>query len=81
MVFWNGRALAPADLQKAYDGDGQRLAVRRIAAVDRGYILKHCPSARGKVPAIDHQGILDEFNGSVVHYYHQGAWVDLPVTQ
>jgi hypothetical protein len=81
MVFWNRKALRAAELQKTFDGDGQRLSVRRIVAVDRGYILKHCPGARGKVSAIDHQGILDEFNGSVVHFYHQGAWLDLPVAQ
>ena len=81
IVFWSGKEFEPAELMKTYDGDGQNLTVRHIVAVDRKFILKHCGGAPGKVPAIDHQGILDRFNGSVVHYYHQGAWIDLAVLQ
>jgi hypothetical protein len=79
VVFWSAKT-GVANLYRTYDGDGQRLTARRIAAVDRRFILKNCSLASGTLSKIEHDGILDQFNGSVVHYYTQGTWVDLPVT-
>src|SRR5580704_5842386 len=64
-----------AELLKTVDGDGQYLSGnRRIIPVDKTFIVAHCQSADGKLPPIDHQGILDGFDGSVVHYYYRGKW-------
>lgn len=81
LVFWGGSALGPAELWKTFDGDGQHLSIRRILPVDKKYIVAHCQSANGKLPPIDHQGILDGFNDSVVHYYFQEKWLNLMVTR
>ena len=79
VVFWSTKT-GEANLYRTFDGDGQRLSVRRIATVNRRFILKYCSLAHGTLSRIEHDGILDQFNGSVVHYYNQGAWIDLPVT-
>ena len=81
LVFWNGKELGSSELLKTYDGDGQHLATRRIVAVDKKFIVKYCEGARGNVAAFNHQGVRDGFNGEVVHYYHQGKWLDLTVRQ
>ena len=81
LVFWGGSGLGPAELWKTFDGDGQHLSSRRILPVDKKYIAAHCESANGKLPLIDHQGILDGFNDSVVHYYYQGKWLHLMVAR
>jgi hypothetical protein len=81
LVFWSGSELGPAELWRTLDGDGQHLSIRRIRAVDKRYIVAHCQSPGDNLPPIDHQGILDGFDGSVVHYYYQGKWLHLTVTQ
>jgi hypothetical protein len=81
LVFLSGSESEPAEFWKTIDGDGQYLIPRRIKPVDKKYIAEHCHSADGKLPPIDHQGILDGFNGSVVHYYYQGKWLHLTVAQ
>jgi hypothetical protein len=81
LIFWGGSELGPAELWKTIDGDGQHLSSRRILPVDKKYIAAHCQSADGKLPPIDHQGILDGFHDSVVHYYYQGKWLHLMVTR
>jgi hypothetical protein len=80
VVFADGGPLGSTAIHRTFNGDGQRLTVRHVSAVDRRFILKHCSSARQKVAIIDHQGILDGFNRSVVHYYFQGRWIAFPVT-
>jgi hypothetical protein len=81
MVFSGEADWSETELSKTYQGDGQHLAKRRIVSVDREYIMAHCKEVRGKLPVIDHQGILDTFNGSVVHYFYHGKWLDLAVDQ
>jgi hypothetical protein len=80
LVFWSGSELEPAELWKTYEGDGTHLSIRRIVTVDGNYIAAHCRS-NGKLLPVDHQKILDGFNGSVVHYYRQGKWLHLTATQ
>ena len=79
VVFWSDPASNPAELQRTFDGDGQRLSIRRIVAVDKSFIVKRCKAPHGKLPRIDHQGILDTFSNPVVHYYQRGEWMDLSV--
>ena len=81
LVFLSGSEPEPVEFWKTIAGDGQHLSIRSIKPVNRKFIAEHCQLADGKLPPIDHQGILDGFNGSVVHYYNQGKWLHLTVEQ
>jgi hypothetical protein len=81
VVFYGASESGPAEMWQTFQGDGQHLSIRRIMPVGKKYIAAHCQSADGKLPPIDHQGILDGFNDSVVHYYYQGKWLHLEVKQ
>lgn len=72
IVFWTGSEAGWWELWETIEGDGVRLVGRPIMPVGRTYILEHCQPIDGVFPPIDHQGILDGFNGSVVHYYYKG---------
>lgn len=80
-VFRTDSGLRPDQLRKTLHGDGQHLSTWTIMRVDKKYIAAHCRKAHGKLPPIDHQGILDTFNVPVVHYYHRGEWLDPAVTE
>ncbi len=79
LVFLIGSKSEPAEFFKTVDGDGQHLIGRSIKPVGKRFIAEHCQSDDGKLPPIDHQGILDGFGGTVVHYYYQGRWLHLNV--
>lgn len=81
IVFSHDSQVKPAELLETYDGDGKNLTVRRIITVDREYIADHCKRNGTSLPVIDHDGILDTFNRPIVHYCHQGKWLELPVLQ
>jgi hypothetical protein len=87
LVFWNGSAADPAQLEARKDDDalqgwsnGQIVYSRKIEPVGKAYIMDHYQAYGGeKPPPIDHQGINDIFVGkaSVVLYFHQGKWLHL----
>jgi hypothetical protein len=54
---------------------------RGISAVGKDFIVEHYEAYDGpKPPPIDHQGINDAFleKASVVQYFFEGKWVQLP---
>ncbi len=87
LVFWNGSAANPAQIEKRNDVDrlqswvGNKLVYSSaIAPVGRGYILEHYKAYGGeKPPPIDHEGINDLFYGkaSQVLYLYRGKWLHL----
>jgi hypothetical protein len=87
LVFHNASEQDPsalareADKDKVQDvGGGITGYSRAISAVGRKFILDHYRAYGGpKPPVIDHQGIDDAFveKGSVVHYFHEGRWLQL----
>jgi len=81
IVFLSASESEPVEFFKTVDGDGQHLIGRSIKPVGKTFIVEHCQSDNGKLPPIDHQGILDGFGGTVVHYYYQGQWLHLNVRQ
>jgi hypothetical protein len=81
LVFLSASGSEPVEFFKTVDGDGQHLIGRSIKPVGKTFIVGHCQSNDDKLPPIDHQGILDGFGGTVVHYYHQGQWLHLNVRQ
>jgi hypothetical protein len=80
LVFLSASGSEPVEFFKTVDGDGQHLIGRSIKPVGKTFIVGHCQSD-DKLPPIDHQGILDGFGGTVVHYYYQGQWLHLNVRQ
>jgi hypothetical protein len=42
---------------------------------------ERCDSSLDRVPAIDHDGILDMTGIRVVHHYDQGKWLDIAVSR
>jgi len=81
LVFLSASESEPVEFFKTVDGDGQHLIGRSIKPVGKTFIVEHCQSDNGTLPPIDHQGILDGFGGTVVHYYYQGQWLHLNVRQ
>ena len=61
-------------------GNGKIGYSRELAPVGADYILSHYQAYGGpKPPPIDHQGINDAFleKASIVHYFHEGKWLQL----
>ena len=61
-------------------GNGQIGYSRGLYSVGSDYILDHYQAYGGpKPPPIEHQGINDAFleKASVVHYFHEGKWLQL----
>jgi len=81
LVFLSASESEPVEFFTTVDGDGTHLIGRSIKPVGKTFIVDHCQSDDAKVPPIDHQGILDGFGGTVVHYYYQGQWLHLKVSQ
>jgi len=87
LIFRNGSEQNPSELAREADieklqGVGAHVIgySRAISSVGRQFILDHYRSYGGlKPPAIDHQGIKDDFLGkaSVVHYFHAAKWLQL----
>ncbi len=67
VVFETGPDAGGWELWETFAGDGVHLIGRRIVPVDKRYILEHRQPTDGLLPPIDHQGILDGVNGSIVH--------------
>jgi hypothetical protein len=78
IVFGTGSQAPSWEIWKTFDGDGVALVGRRIEPVERRFIVEHCqPNDGAALPPIDHEGILDGFDGSIVHYYYRGHWLHL----
>ena len=87
LVYWKGEKRAPVSLAPSgdniylqTDSQGQPMFLRAIHPVDRRFILEHYRAYGGpKPPAIDHQGIEDEFleKASIVWYFERGRWLKL----
>jgi len=87
LVFWGGAienaaqlAPTPDDAYLQQTDGGQQSFSRLIRAVDREFIVQHAEGYGGpEVPEIDHEGIEDVFveKASIVHYFHEGSWLDL----
>jgi len=88
VIFWGGSANSISQIARAsdegflqtIDGDGTIGFSRRIATVNRGYILEHYRNYHGpKPPPIDHQGIDDAYleKASTIHYHFRRKWREL----
>lgn len=87
LVYWNGSAADPTQLAPVQDSDrlqswteNKMVYSRKIATVDRAFIMEHYRTYGGETPPpIDHHGVDDAFYGkaSEVHYLHQGKWLRL----
>lgn len=87
LVFWNSSASSVTELATRSDavclqgiGGGDVGYSRQITLVGREFILDHHRAYGGpEPPSIDHQGINDAFveKASIVHYYHEGMWLEL----
>ena len=87
LVFWGGAIENVAQLAPKPDkdylqqtGGGQQSFSRLICAVDQEFIVRHAEAYFGTgVPQLDHEGIEDAFveKASIVHYFHEGNWLDL----
>jgi len=88
LVFWDGTDKNPAEIAKMED----RIFLQGITANEIGYsreispvgkdfIMRHYDAYGGPKPPpqIDHEAINDAFveKASVVHYFHQGKWLNL----
>ena len=87
LVYRKGENRAPASLALRADRNyfetdfqGRQIFVRAIQPVGQDFILEHYRAYGGpKPPAIDHQGIEDEFlkKASIVWYFERGRWLKL----
>ncbi|QEE27093.1 hypothetical protein FTW19_03140 [Terriglobus albidus] len=87
LVYRKGENRAPASLATRADRNyletdfqGRQIFVRAIQPVGQDFILEHYRAYGGpKPPAIDHQGIEDEFleKASIVWYFERGRWLKL----
>jgi len=87
LVYWKGENRATASLALRADRNyfetdfqGRQIFVRAIQPVGQDFILEHYRAYGGpKPPAIDHQGIEDEFlkKASIVWYFERGRWLKL----
>jgi hypothetical protein len=86
-IFWGGSPRCPdmlaPEADKAYlqnFGDGKIGYSRKISAAGKD-VIQECFRAYGgpKPPPIRHQGIEDSFvmKASIIHYCHQGKWLQL----
>jgi len=87
LVFWNGSAKNPAELNPAGDLNylqglgGDKIGYSRgISVVGSKFITEHFDAYGGpKPPPVDHDGIDDAFleKGSSVQYFYNGKWLQL----
>lgn len=87
LVFGNSSPTRITEISRQPDGifvqgiGGGKLGYsRRIGIVGKQFITEHYRAYGGpEPPRIDHQGIDDAFleKASVVHYYHEGRWLEL----
>jgi hypothetical protein len=87
LVFWNGSDKNPAAIAPMEDRiyiqafkKSQFSYSRELRPVGKTFImLRHDAYGGPKPPAINHQGINDEFidKGSVVWYFYNGQWLKL----
>ena len=87
LIFWQKPTACSSELPASEDkfwlqglGQGRIGYSRKITAVGKKYVLDHFRTYGGPTPpALDHEGIDDAFveKASVVHYCHQGKWLDL----
>ena len=87
LVFWNSSVSSVTEIAKVSDatflqaiGGGNVGYSRQITVVEREFIVDHYRAYGGpEPPSIDHQGINDAFveKASIVHYYHEGRWLEL----
>lgn len=86
LVYWGGSVVDVAEIASVPDEDylqdigGGHLGLSRLLErVGREYILDHDWDGQAEQLPLDHEGINDYFleKASVVHYYHEGAWLQL----
>lgn len=86
LLFWGGSTAAVGEIGRSPDrvwlqGIGGGIGFSRfLSAVGKKSIVAYYQAFGGPaVPEIDHEGIDDAFveKGSTVHYWHDGAWLDL----
>lgn len=86
LVFWGAGNPCPAEVHSSKDRNwltdtGAGIGyLHQIVPVGRAYIEEHYQAYGGPIPPpIDHQGIDRSFleKASVVHYCHQGRWLEL----
>lgn len=81
-IVWAGESPTEGgEVWNMFKGDGQNLGVRHIATVNKRYITKYVLFEKADLPRIDHDGILDRLNRSLVHYYDRGRWFHLHVRE
>ena len=89
LVFRQGSSQPSAELASANDQDFVQIVKsdkfgfsRVINALGRKRILEYYKEYGGPKPAppLDHQGINDAFaeKASVIHYFYNGEWLELP---
>jgi hypothetical protein len=86
-IFWGGPEKCPSFIAERSDEDfiykqsnGDWEYFRGLGKVDKKFILDHYEAYGGtKPPPITHDAIDDRWleKGSVVHYCHQGQWIEL----
>ena len=87
LIFWSGSVQNPSTLERMSDkyalkgiGNDNIGYCRYIDAVGKAFIEEHYRAYGGpQPPEIDHEGIANGIagKGSIVHYYHNGKWLQL----
>lgn len=87
LVFHKAATRNPVEIARVEDKGflqdvgGDKISFSRsISAVGKDYIMQHYQTYGGpEPPPVNHQGIDDAFleKASVVHYYHNGKWLEL----
>ena len=87
LVFRAGSVSDVAELESRPDADfiqgtgsGKAGFSRSLSVADPGYIRRHYEAYGGpQLPPLHHDGINDAFleKASVIHYWHEGRWLQL----